>query len=149
MKFISILTVLFLFGTSSAHALDSEKANRAEVCDPASVFVAGGGEAGLEKLSDMFAWNENSPVDIKDALSILMKYGFDDVHAYAVSDFGELAEDNLLVLSISETGTVYLHISFQRIDGQLRAANVHLSDSIKSVTDARGPFPMPPAKIDC
>ncbi len=142
--------VLFIFGSliaSLSHA--NENAARNDACNLVSALVDDGGKAGLDKITEMFSWNEPVAKKAANALAILQNYQFREGYAYIVADFGGLLEQHLIVMSANESGSLYIHLTFEKIQGKLALVNVDFNDTFKALVLEVGPFPLEPTKIDC
>ena len=142
--------LLFIFTSLSAtpsHAI--ENSARDDVCNLVSTLVNESSKAGLDKITEMFSWNESVADKASNALAILKNYQFEEGYAYIIADFDGLLEQYLIVMSANESGGLYMHLTFEKIQGKLVLINIDFNDSYVKLADKVGPFPLEPTNIDC
>ena len=150
MKFKFVIFSLFILlcllpGKSLATGNDP----RQDACEFVSLLVNKNGEAGIEKIAQMFFWNEDIAKQATNAMSALKNYEYAAGNAYLVGDFGGLSEQYLIVMGTKENGSIYFHLSFEKLKEDLVLLNINFQDNYKNLLDAVGPFPLPPKQIPC
>jgi hypothetical protein len=145
------IVVLLLGYTTLFPSFTYAKDNSARdaMCEFSSLLVNKGGKSGIDKIVRMFDWNKSVVDKVRNGLAILRDLQYTESLTYIISDFGDLSEQYLIVVSTEEQGTLYLHLSFEKHKNRLRMTNISLKSKLKDLIADHGAFIQTPIKITC
>lgn len=144
------LNMFFVFAVLFSVAPNAtENSVRNDSCEFISLLIIDGPQSGIDKMGDMFSWNQPVADKVVKLLNIMKDYKYVEGNLYVVADFGGIAEQHLLALSTKENGTQYVHLVFEQIESKLRIITIEIQDTLKDITEHTGSFPQAPEHVNC
>lgn len=144
LKMIFVFVVLFSFPLNAA-----ENSARNDSCEFISLLITDGSESGINKIEDMFSWNETLANKVTKLLTVLKDFKYLKGNAYVVADFDGIAEQHLLTLVTKKNGSQYVRFGFDQKEKKLHLISIEFKTDLNELIDKTGPFIQTPVHIEC
>jgi len=147
---MSATRVFPIIATSTAFTLAGPVLadTKTHVCDFTNQLVANGGQAGIDKIGEILAWNPKGAEKVTASLAPLTQFNYTKSAAFTVADFAGISQEYFIVAATQNNSVMYVRLRFQMIKGQLRLYNVYFKNSYPEAM-AKGAFAQTPVDLGC
>jgi len=145
--FIIVMSIAISLGISSAVAYANNAVR--DSCHLIDALVEYGSKGAVEQLASM---TSNWPSDLQENLNLSItavfdKFKFIQGKVFLTANFGNLMQEHLLVLDVTEIGVVYVRIVYEQFGESLKFSHITIEDKYEKLIEKA--FAQPPELLAC